>query len=141
MIPQPSQTTTVADRIVTLDILRGFALLGIIVVHFHQRFRSSWPAADRLPGEWLVGWTAWWGLEQKAWAAFAFLFGVGFAIFMRRAEAHGRPLVTLYLRRLAVLALIGIAIELLSSRFGFALKLRPYTTGPALCCCSRRLPR
>ncbi|MBA3353196.1 MAG: DUF418 domain-containing protein, partial [Blastocatellia bacterium] len=122
MSTHSAQTTTLAERIATLDILRGFALLGMIIVHFHQRFRLSWPAEDRvgLPGEWLVGWTAWWGLEQKSWAAFAFLFGVGFAIFMRRAEAHSRPLVTLYLRRLGVLALIGIAVEALT---GFAILL------------------
>jgi uncharacterized protein len=109
-----------AGRIVTLDILRGFALLGMIIVHFHQRFRESWPEDDLLPGESLVGWTTWLGLEQKSWATFAFLFGVGFAIFMRRAEAHGRPLVRLYLRRLGVLALIGIAVEALT---GFAILL------------------
>ncbi len=29
-----AQTTTLAERIATLDILRGFALLGMIIVHF-----------------------------------------------------------------------------------------------------------
>jgi uncharacterized protein len=99
-----------ADRIATLDILRGFALFGMILVHFHQRFRLTTDLAG-LIGEELVGWIVWLGVEQKAWGMFAFLFGVGFAILMRRAEAKGTPLVALYLRRMAVLAVIGVAIH------------------------------
>jgi uncharacterized membrane protein YeiB len=41
-----------SDRIVTLDILRGSALLGMIVVPFHQNFRLSTPETMRAVGEW-----------------------------------------------------------------------------------------
>jgi uncharacterized membrane protein YeiB len=34
----------VGDRIQSLDILRGFALLGMFVVHFHQRSSEPGPA-------------------------------------------------------------------------------------------------
>lgn len=97
-------------RIATLDILRGFALLGMIVVHFHQRFRLSTEDLTRAPGEDWVGTIIWMGIEQKAWATFAFLFGVGFAVLLRRAEQSGRSIVAFYLRRLAVLAAIAIAL-------------------------------
>jgi uncharacterized membrane protein YeiB len=79
----PSNTT---PRIATLDVLRGAALFGMILVHFHQRFRLSTNLED-FPGEPLIGWIVWLGVEQKAWGVFAFLFGAGFAILMRRAGA------------------------------------------------------
>jgi len=113
-----AHTTDVTDptaRIETLDILRGLALFGMIIVHFHQRFRANPPTSDGWPGEWLVGWIVWWGLEEKAAAIFAFLFGVGFAILLRRASAAGRPLAVPYLRRLVVLAAAGVVVEALTS--------------------------
>ena len=99
-----------AGRIATLDILRGLALFGMIVVHFHQKFRLSTEDVPRYVGETWVGWVVWIGVEEKAWATFAFLFGAGFAVLLRRLEMRGQPVVALYLRRLAVLFLIGAAL-------------------------------
>jgi uncharacterized protein len=98
-------------RIVSVDVLRGFALFGMILVHFHQAFRESVPGLKAGWGEDAIGWVVWWGVEQKAASTFAFLFGIGFAIVMRSALADGRALVPFYLRRLAVLAAIGVAVE------------------------------
>jgi uncharacterized protein len=109
----PTTATAPRDatvRIATLDILRGFALFGMVLVHFHQRFRLS-TTLDDLPGEPLVGWVIWLGAEQKAWGVFAFLFGAGFAILMRRAEAKGQPVRAFFLRRMAALAVIGLAVH------------------------------
>ena len=104
-----------SSRIVALDILRGIALFGMILVHFHQRREK--PAAGT---EDLVGWFVWMFVEGKAWATFAFLFGAGFAILMRRAEARGRRVVPLFLRRMAALAVFGILVKVL---FGFTILL------------------
>jgi uncharacterized protein len=109
-----------AARIAALDILRGFALLGMIVVHFHQRFRLSTADTMRSFVESSIGWLIWIGVEEKAWATFAFLFGVGFAVLLRRAERAGRPIVALYLRRLAALAVIAAALEIFT---GFSILL------------------
>ena len=95
------------ERIVTLDILRGLALFGMIVVHFHQRMES--PAASAT--EDLVGWVIWVGIEQKAWATFALLFGAGFAILMRSWEARGMNVIPMFLRRMLLLGIIGIVVE------------------------------
>jgi uncharacterized protein len=103
-----------ADRIVTLDILRGFALFGMIFVHFHQEFRLTTEGVPRYFGEGRIGTLAWMGVEQKAWGTFAFLFGVGFAVLMRRAEQRQQPVVAFYLRRLATLALIALALDVLT---------------------------
>lgn len=94
------------ERLHTLDILRGFALAGMILVHFHQRLEK--PASGV---EDLIGWFVWIFCENKAWGTFAFLFGVGFAVLLRRLEARGTPVVPLYLRRLAGLALFGLIAQ------------------------------
>ena len=99
------------ERIQVLDVLRGFALFGMIVVHFHQRVNTQVTGLEDL-----IGWFVYVAIESKAWGTFAFLFGVGFAVLLRRAESKGQPFVAFYLRRLAVLALFGIAAEAL---FGF----------------------
>src|SRR5262245_39516101 len=99
------------ERLHALDILRGCALFGMILVHFHQNMRIE---ATRL--EDLIGWAVFLLVEQKAWGTFAFLFGVGFAMLLMRLEARGVPVVTIYVRRMAALATFGVIAEV---GFGF----------------------
>lgn len=103
--------TAESGRLQTLDILRGFALFGMILVHFHQKMR-----VDVTGPEDLVAWGVWVLVEQKAWGTFAFLFGAGFAILLRGLDARGAKVVPIYLRRLAVLAGLGVVAEV---GFGF----------------------
>ncbi len=102
--------TDPAQRIQSLDILRGIALLGMLVVHFHQRSTAPGGLDE------LVRTLIWRLVESKSHGTFALLFGAGFAIQLRRAEARGTPFAGLYLRRLAVLALFGFAAH---AFFGF----------------------
>ena len=98
-------------RLDALDILRGLALFGMIVVHFHQKTRREVSGLEDL-----IGWAVYIFVEQKAWGTFAFLFGAGFAILLRRLERRGAPVVSTYLRRMAALALFGVVAEV---GFGF----------------------
>jgi uncharacterized protein len=103
--------TVISDRrIASLDILRGLALLGMFVVHFHEH--STEPGGLDNAVRTLI----WRLVESKSHGTFALLFGAGFAIQLRRAEARGGPFAWFYLRRLAVLALFGLAAHAL---FGF----------------------
>jgi uncharacterized protein len=94
------------ERLHSLDILRGLALAGMILVHFHQRLEKPVTGVEDL-----IGWFVWIFVEQKAWGTFAFLFGVGFAVLLRRLEARGEAIVPLCLRRLAALAGFGIVAQ------------------------------
>ncbi len=102
-------------RLHTLDILRGLALFGMILVHFHQKMRIEVTGLEDL-----IGWGVWILVEQKAWGIFAFLFGVGFAVLLRRLEARNAPVVAIYLRRLAGLAVFGVIAQV---GFGFSILL------------------
>ena len=107
------------ERIVVLDVLRGFALLGMILVHFHSYANTfhDLPGHDRTAFESAISWVVWLFVETKSYATFAFLFGVGFAVQLRRRGDRGAPFVFFYVRRLLVLGLIGLCAHAL---FGFA---------------------
>lgn len=112
------------ERLHALDILRGLALFGMILVHFHQTMRLPATGAEDL-----ISWAVWVLVEQKAWGTFAFLFGVGFAILLRRLEARGAPVVSTYIRRLGALAVFGVIAEV---AFGFTILLEYACWGVAL---------
>jgi uncharacterized protein len=107
----PAAPVAADERLHALDILRGLALCAMILVHFHQRMRIEVTGLEDL-----IGWGVYVLVEQKAWGTFAFLFGVGFAVLLRRLEPRGAPVAPIYLRRLGALALFGIVAEV---GFGF----------------------
>jgi uncharacterized protein len=112
------------ERLHALDILRGLALFGMILVHFHQTMRLEVTGVEDL-----IGWGIWILVEQKAWGTFAFLFGVGFAVLLRRLEARHAPVVAIYLRRMAGLACFGLIAQVF---LGFHILLEYAMWGVAL---------
>jgi uncharacterized protein len=119
-LASPSLTTPVTshERIHALDVLRGFALLGMILVHFHERANGFHDLSGnaRSAIEEAISWAIWLLVETKSHGTFAFLFGAGFAIQLRRAETRGASFLSRYLRRLMVLACFGFAAHAL---FGY----------------------
>ncbi len=101
-----------------LDVLRGFALLGILIMNMSW-FKMPWSAwaiqPPRFPG--FIDRTAVFIMESifagKANSIFSFLFGLGMTIQMDRAASRGGNLTPMYLRRLGVLFLMGAAHALL----------------------------
>jgi uncharacterized protein len=94
------------ERLHALDIIRGLALVFMVLVHFHQLMRlesKGWQG--------LIGWAVWVGVEEKAWGTFALLFGAGFALLLRRLEARGARVVPIFVRRLTTLFAIGWLVE------------------------------
>jgi uncharacterized protein len=111
------------DRIQVLDVLRGIALLGMFLVHFSD-FSTGGNAAD----EWYRS-AVYLLLEERFWATFAILFGVGFAIQLRRSDQRGDAFVARYVRRLLTLATFGFAAH---AFFGFNVLLGYAAWGFAL---------
>src|SRR5271170_7202814 len=104
---------TSAERILYIDILRGMALFGILAANmrgfnapsdlygnisplFHGR-------ADLIAQGFIDIF-----IQGKFVTLFSFLFGLGFAVQMSRAEARGAKFMSFYPRRLAALALFGL---------------------------------
>jgi uncharacterized protein len=107
--------TQSADRLAIIDIIRGFALLGILTVNM-SLFYSPAIYMDILgleQGQSLIDRLAVYGMDifiqGKFYPMFSFLFGFGFIIFIERAEQKGYKAGFLYFRRLLVLLIIGVA--------------------------------
>ncbi|MFH7819754.1 DUF418 domain-containing protein [Neobacillus thermocopriae] len=95
-----------SHRIEELDYLRGFALLGIVLVNILPLLELGMPKAGSLDA-------AYWRflylfVEGRFYTIFTFLFGVGFSIFMTRANQKGMNGGVLFLRRIVALFLFGL---------------------------------
>ena len=109
-----------AERVEVVDVLRGFALCGILVVNIMWfkapgslgGFGYEGPPLDRLVAAGVFALA-----QAKFFTLFSFLFGWGFAAQFLRAEERGAAagFPRRYLRRSAILGLIGVVhIVLLS---------------------------
>ncbi|PZO10177.1 MAG: hypothetical protein DCF27_03830 [Lysobacteraceae bacterium] len=106
------------ERIDALDVLRGFALLGILLMNIEGMVGPLNGALTGLDPA-LTGADRWadaliyFFVQGKFYPLFSLLFGMGFAVMMQRAAQAGRPFVRLYLRRVLALLAIGVAHALL----------------------------
>jgi len=112
--PSPFGPITTGERIQALDILRGFALFGILVVNM-DLFRytvysfflpelSPWQGPVDNAVKWLIKLFA----EGKFNSLFSFLFAIGLTIQISRASSRGGSFLGMYARRLGVLLAIGL---------------------------------
>jgi uncharacterized protein len=85
-----------------IDILRGFALLGILTVNFWGSGGESARRLDRIISDVLDI-----AVSSSFYPLFSFLFGLGFAVQLVRARERGAGVVTVYVRRMLALFLIG----------------------------------
>ncbi|QNG59652.1 DUF418 domain-containing protein [Bacillus sp. PAMC26568] len=99
------------DRLHSLDILRGFSLLGILLVNmksFHEpvlyesSFVSSKYWSDRLIEQFINLFA-----QASFYPLFSFLFGAGTVIFYERAKEKGQSFNRYYSKRLIGLLIIG----------------------------------
>lgn len=117
-----SQLAPVAttERLDVLDILRGFALFGVLVANvvwfltgYGELAREE---AQRLPTaafDPLVLELETFFVVDKFISIFCFLFGVGFALQLKRASESGTVVARLYVRRMLWLFLFGAAHAIL----------------------------
>ena len=107
----PSKST---DRILDIDILRGFALLGVILVnifYFHvpaEHFSSYYEQFSDLLNKGAL-YVVNWFFTGKFYPIFSFLFGLGFSIQFLKAKQKNTDPYTFLARRLAILMLFGLA--------------------------------
>ncbi|KQQ74669.1 hypothetical protein ASF73_09765 [Xanthomonas sp. Leaf131] len=112
------QPIAATERIVVLDVLRGFALLGILLMNIEAfvgpldlaftGVDPHWHGIDRVADA-----LVYFFVQGKFYTLFALLFGMGFAVMAQRAEQAGRGFFGMYLRRTAGLLAIGLVHALL----------------------------
>ena len=113
------QPTSAEERYVTLDVLRGLALFGVLLINLHTLFRVS--LFEHIlhfhtdPGTWnhVVDVLLAALLETKAVSLFSLMFGIGTAIQAERAAARGVNVTRFLVRRYLVLLALGLCHLLL----------------------------
>lgn len=100
------QPMSLKERVHFLDIVRGFALMGIILVNYFLIVDSvkGFEMESNDGFHHIVNWFA----SGKFITLFSFLFGVGFMIFMDRAAQKVDSPNKLFARRLTILLGIGL---------------------------------
>ena len=102
------------ERILTLDVLRGLALFGVIIsnMRWFSGLVFRFPAYRQYLQEFSLDSLLYHAVgifvTGKAIATLSFLFGLGFSVQLFRAEQRGVPFVSVYCRRLAVLLTLGL---------------------------------
>ena len=105
--------TPIIKRIYSLDFLRGIAILGILFINIESFVYpnpwSSWQYGYASTIDYDTRFWVYFLTQGKFYTMFALLFGVGFAIFLKRVEQNtfGLNGIDIYLRRLLLLFLIG----------------------------------
>lgn len=75
------------NRIAVLDALRGFAILGILLVNITSIMEAAFPSRGTL--DWGLSRFYDYAVEQRFYVIFSLLFGTGFYIFISRSKARG----------------------------------------------------
>ncbi len=110
----PMEPTPAGQRILSLDALRGFAVLGILVMniqgfsmisaaYFNPMAYGDMEGLNRWV--WIVGHLL---TDLKFMTLFSFLFGAGIVLMASRAKAKGLSPLRFHLRRTAGLLLFGL---------------------------------
>ena len=123
-------------RITVLDALRGFTLLGVILIHMIQHFgifySSGGQAVPRFPAmDEAIQWIGQNIIMGRFINVFAFLFGMSFFIQMDRAAKKGIDFRKRFVWRMIILFVIGLignsyySLEIISIYAIFGLALIP----------------
>ncbi len=101
------------NRVFVLDVLRGIALLGILMVNMPV-FNSPmavligdmrlWSDPVNMQASWFIDFF----FHGKFYVLFSFLFGIGFYFFLRKVDEAGKTIVSVFRRRLLFLLIFGI---------------------------------
>src|SRR5215210_7814132 len=118
MTTEPLVPVAPAERVESIDILRGLALFGILAANIRgfaapaavyfapHLFFHAFP--DKLAQAFIDAF-----VQGKFITIFAFLFGVGFAVQLERADARGARFTWTYVRRMLILFCFGLVHGLL----------------------------
>jgi uncharacterized protein len=112
--PVRAEPVAAAERVAAVDVLRGFAVLGILamnivsfawgdMVYGKPTLGGGFEGADR--AVWVLNHIV---FETKMMTIFSMLFGAGLVLMGERADARGARLRGVYYRRILWLLVIGL---------------------------------
>ena len=108
-----SQPIDLKNRIHSLDLLRGFAVLGILIMNITSFSQISMAYMNPTIGAGLEGYNQYFHgfnfifADTRFMSIFSMLFGAGVVLFTQRIEAKGKRVAALHYKRMFWLLLFG----------------------------------
>ncbi len=102
-------------RLILLDALRGFALLGIALANYPEFTLYSFLSDEEqslmatADADSITRWVQLILVDGKFYTIFSILFGIGFSIILENSLAKGRNGMAVFYRRMLILVAIGLA--------------------------------
>jgi len=109
-----SQPIDLKNRIHSLDLLRGFAVLGILIMNITSFSQISMAYMNPKIGAGLEGYNQYFHgfnyifADTRFMSIFSILFGAGVVLFTQRIEAKGKRVTALHYKRMFWLLLFGL---------------------------------
>ena len=113
--PAAGSPVRAAERVAAIDVLRGFAVLGILAMNVQSYSMVTAAYLNPVANDKLAGSGVWvWFVshvffDMKFMSIFSTLFGAGMALMSERAAARGVPATGVHYRRQLWLLLLGLA--------------------------------
>ena len=109
-----SHPINLKNRIHSLDLIRGFAVLGILIMNITSFSQISVAYMNPTIGAGLEGYNQYFHgfnyifADTRFMSIFSILFGAGVVLFTQRIEAKGRRVVALHYKRMFWLLIFGL---------------------------------
>jgi len=103
-----------SDRIISIDVLRGFAVLGILIMNIQSfsmigaAYLNPYAYGDLTGANYGVWFLSHLLADSKFMTIFSLLFGAGVVLMASRREASGRPTAGVHYRRMFWLIVFGL---------------------------------
>ncbi|MCP4901831.1 MAG: DUF418 domain-containing protein [bacterium] len=113
-VPHANGPVSVSERIQSLDVLRGFAVLGILIMNIQSfsmigaAYLNPYAYGDMSGANRLVWVISHIIADRKFMTVFSMLFGAGVLLMTMRRESKGRPATWLHMRRMVLLLGFGV---------------------------------
>ena len=109
------QPLSASNRDRSLDILRGFALAGVLFIFCVSDNGPSYGYTNSLLDE-IIAWPKYILIENRMYTLLIIIFGIGFHIQLEKANQHATSLVPVFSRRLIGLLVLGFIHAILLSK-------------------------
>lgn len=100
------QPLSLNERDVSIDILRGFALAGVLLTFCITDARSA-PGYKETFLDQVIDWPKYILIENRMYSMLIIIFGIGFHVQYEKAKRKGVPFVPVFLRRSIGLIVLG----------------------------------
>lgn len=109
------QPITAANRDRNIDILRGFAIAGVLFMFCVSDNGPSYGYTNSISDK-IISWVKYILIESRMYTMLVIIFGIGFHIQLEKAKNKNESLVPVFSRRIAGLLLLGFIHAIILSK-------------------------